>query len=57
MDKNVVIQIFGRKVKLVSDNSRTCNGCVLKDVCYNCDGDICICDTADGSGQIFVSAD
>lgn len=56
MDKNgVVIQIFGRKVKLVPDDSRTCKDCVLKDVCYNCDGDIC--DTADGSGQIFVSAD
>ena len=43
-----VIEIFGRKLKIVEDNSRNCTKCALKDFCYPY-GYPMPCKAADGS--------
>ena len=57
-----VIQIFGKKVKIVKRDSDSCVGCALSDVCNrimsNDDGILPdICDSSDGTLQMFVNAD
>lgn len=60
MDKNGAIWLFGRKVKVVKNNSDySCNECALKDICEeNLIGiNEYICSTGDGSVQKFLKAE
>lgn len=57
--KDNVIWLFGRKVKVVNEGTRTCAGCALVDICEeNVVGiNECICSTGDNTEQKFIKAD
>ena len=60
MDKSNVIWLFGRKVKVVTNDDKytPCKGCVMKDICDRlCGYDDYICATNDGSYQKFIKAE
>lgn len=52
------INIFGKKVKVVTNSDCSCDGCALKDICSNIYGlDIYPCNTSDGVSQKFIKVD
>lgn len=59
MDENNAIWLFGRKVRIVEDGTRTCTDCALRDICEKNLIDIneCICSTGDNTFQKFIKAE